>query len=624
MRRKYSFVIAVILFLFTLETGFVCTGFAAEKNDNWNISGEIRRLYKEAPSISAYPDARGVVWLNSFQYNLASDGTMEKTHRFLMLMGQHRPGDETTHVIPIPQDEGASLVVTEAAWYNPMTGMKEGTLPVKKSDESGFARMTIEFPREAEGRVVAVSTYETHPQKSYLDDALFLADAYPIWEQSITVDIPDGMDLYWQGVGVREPIRRKSVGRETTTWTLMNQPVWQDAGIVDTRRPYLVFSLRKGTTTYLRALQEAAGKFQAPPMPSDLEISDRNNLIKTGESIATYMTKKSLTVPGLAPQQMKTRSIVPTNGPWTPWEQTLIAGKWMESMGYPVEIYWRQLLPTPEDGPSASDIWAEPVLLFRTQNGSSGKGREIFFEAGQATEFGKTAPSLCGTTVFRVNVGNVEKFNIPAGNAAEHILNQSWKLTLDEKGIATGSLEITVNGAWVDTLAYGRLPTPDNLVEAISRRFIFNTPGLTLSSPSVKQLNSGYRIIFAARSALGIVSGNDILMRVPSVVPQCLEEVSSAGEKYSLRFPFMLEQSVNIATPRGYRIVGALPAEKQGDSKALLEESMNHWPKRGLLEATGKWTVRVQNIDETLSKVLLGQLNSYIRWSQTTLPLRKR
>lgn len=622
MRRKHLSIVLFILSLLTSLAGRADKLCAAETTEKWDIPGEIRRLYKEAPSIAAYPDVKGVVWLNSFTYDLASDGTMQKSHRFLMLCGQHRPGEDMSQTFPLPQEEGASLIVTEASWYNPMTGMKEGTLPVRKMSENGFDRMFIEFPKETEGRVIALATQETYAKKLYLDDALFLADAYPIWEQNITLEIPDGMDLYWQGEGVREPSKRKSAGREIITWTLMNQPIWQGAGIVDVKRPALVFSLRKGLSPYLRSMQEEIlAKFQAPPLPTDLSIQDKGNLIKTGEAIAAYMSKKNLAIPGYTPQLMKTRSLMPTSGPWTPWEQTLIAGKWLENLGYFVDYYWNQEIPVSEDGPGALNTWAEPVLVIKSRGS---KGKDVYYKTGQVVEFGKTPPSLCGTTLYRQNGSSVEKRSIPRGNASEHTLGQTWKLTLNEMGIATGTLEITATGAWVGVLGYGRTPSTEDLVDSISQHFIFNAPGLSLTSPTVKPLDSGYRIAFAVRAASGIVSGNGILMRVPMAVPRNLEEISGAGEKYTIRFPFTLEQNINIATPKGYRVVGTPPVEKQGDSKALLEESMIHWPKRGELEAVGKWTVRAQDMDETLSKVVLSELNSYIRWSQTTMPLRKQ
>jgi len=140
----------------------------------------------------------------------------------------------------------------------------------------------------------------------------------------------------------------------------------------------------------------------------------------------------------------------------------------------------------------------------------------------------------------------------------------------------------------------------------------------------VKLFDAGYRIGFSVRAALGIVSGNEMLMRVPAIVPRKLEEISAAGEKYSFRFPFTLEHNLNISTPRGYRVIGSPPAEKQGDSKAMLDMSMIHWPKRGQLEASGKWVLRAQNVDESFSKTVLSELNSFVRWSQTPLPLRKK
>lgn len=622
MRHRHLSIITLALSLLFLPAGGGTRAFAAH-GDNWNIPDEIRRLYKEAPSIAAYPDVKGVVWLNSFTYDLAPDGTMQKNHRFLMLSGQHRAGEDMAHVIPMPREEGASLVVKEAAWYNPMTGMKEGSLPLREISEDGIGRVLVEFPKETEGRVVALATQETYARKPYFDDALFLADEYPIWEQSVTLEIPDGMDLYWQGEGVREPSKRKASGREITSWTLMNQPIWQRPGIVDVKRPSLAFSLRKGLYPYLRSIQEVISKFQAPPPPSDLNLSDKGGPIRAGEDIDAFISKNLLAISGYPSRLMKARELPPVNGPWTPWEGTLIAGRWLEGMGYAVDVYWSQAVPISEDGPAALDSWAEPVLVVKAPGV---RAKEIYYKAGQAVEFGKIPPSLRGSTIYRLNGSNLEKQDIPRGNASEHTLVQMWKLAMDEQGIARGTLEITATGSWVNVLGYGRVPRAEGLANSIAQDFIFNAPGLSLGSSTVKPIDSGYRMAFKVTASLGIVSGGGILMRVPAVVPRGIEEIGRAGERYSFRFPFTLEQSINISTPKGYKVIGSPPGEeKLGDPKvALLEESMIHWPKRGELEVAGKWTVRTQDVDEALSKVILNELDSYVRWSQTTLPLRKR
>lgn len=621
MKHRY---LPVIAFFFSLLLFPGCRANslpAAEAAEDWNIPEEIRRLYKEAPSIAAYPDVPGVVWLNSYKYDLTSGGTMRKNHKYLILCGQYRAGEDLARVIPVPRGDGASLVVTEASWYNPVTGMKEGTIPVKTESADGFDRIVVTFPKETEGRVVAIVTQETHMKKDYLDDLLFLVGQYPVWEQHIELNIPDGLDLFWQGEGVREPSRRKSSGREIIAWSVMNQPIWDGDGIVDTKRPSLVFSLRKGISYGLRSLQGELASSVRIPRPADLAVSDKTSLMKTGESIASYMLKKQLTIPGYAPRLLKARVSIPENGLWTPWEQTLIAKRWLESLGHTADLYWNLAAPIPEDGPAVLDSWAEPVLVIKSPND---KEKEFYYKADQSVEFGKTPPSLCGATIYRMNGANLEKRNIPKGNASDHTLAQTWKLALDESGIATGTLEILASGAWADLLGCGRAPSAEYLTDTLSRSFILNVPGLTLSLPTVRTFNAGYRIVFTVRAALGIVSGNRILMRVPAAVPKNLEEISTAGERYSIRFPFTLEQNLSISTPRGYRVIGTPPIEKQGDSKAMLDMSMVHWPKRGELEVAGKWVLRTQDIDESLSKTVLSELNSLVRWSQATLPLKKR
>jgi hypothetical protein len=90
-----------------------------------------------------------------------------------------------------------------------------------------------------------------------------------------------------------------------------------------------------------------------------------------------------------------------------------------------------------------------------------------------------------------------------------------------------------------------------------------------------------------------------------------------------LRFPFVLEINSLISTPKGYRALN-LPGKTQtGDSKAMLEQSIVHWPKRALAEATCRWTVRGSDIDEYASSRIADQLARIAAWPEMTIPLRK-
>jgi hypothetical protein len=296
----------------------------------------------------------------------------------------------------------------------------------------------------------------------------------------------------------------------------------------------------------------------------------------------------------------------------------MIAGRWLRELGWNVRIYWMQKLPIGPDGPSSTGLWDKPLLRI-TQNG----GKDVYFTADQSADFGKLSPSLYGRAAFRIDGTNLERPTLPKGMASDHNLSQMWRLNLDEKGIATGSLDLTITGAWVDALLRGAGDSSDDLARALLGEMDFGLPGLFIEPVSCRNLSSGYRFSFDVRTQLGIVSGNDMLVRIPGGKPRGFDDVPAKAESFSFEFPFVFGQDAVISTPAGYKAL-MLPGKLQsGDSKAMLTESVAHWARKGRVEASAVWTVRSASVDSIASGKVREQLNLAGRWSQTTIPLRK-
>jgi hypothetical protein len=310
---------------------------------------------------------------------------------------------------------------------------------------------------------------------------------------------------------------------------------------------------------------------------------------------------------------------ISSDGPWTGWEQVMIASKWMSSLGFKTQIYWAQSIPAGSDGPASPKIWREPILRI-----SDAGGREIYYKAGQNGNSETMHPSLFGQTLYRIGNAGIERLTLPRGFASDHIMRQNWKTSINENGTATGTLEITLTGAWLDVFAIDIDNLPSDMTGVILEAMRFNVPGITFETTSVKLVESGCRIIMSVNAAPGIVSGSSMLLKLMGGIPNCFEEIPTGGTKYTLRFPFIFEINSSISTPKGYRALD-LPGKLQaGSSSEMLEQSVVHWPKRALAEATCRWTVRAPEIDEYTSGRVSDHIAMVNGWPDVTVPLRKR
>lgn len=601
---------------------FLCcaaTKHAAADEDVWDVAADIRRLGREAPSLAAYPGADGIVWMKHHQYTLLPDGAMRRTHKLLLLLSDGATERSiSSYPIPYPSEEGAALRVAEAAWFDPHTGEKVGTLDLRPYDADGLGGIVARIPDDAEESVVAVMTVEEFPMRLYLDDVVRFSDPLPVWEQRVTVETPEGMSLYWEGAGLRDPEKTLADGTERHEWALLNQPATQaGGGLVDTVRPTLLFSLNRGLIYHLKYLNNADLTFRAPAPPSQVAAAG-GNLARAGERIVDYFADKQLVQDGYRPQGIRPSSRLPKEGPWTTWEQTLIAAGWLRSLGWSVDVFWTQKLPVGPQGATSSALWETPVLRIQDK-----ADKIVFFTAGENAVFGKQPPSTYGLTVYRTDGTEVERVVLPKGSASDHTLLQLWKLALDENGFAAGTLDLTVTGAWVDALGLGREPHLDTAAARVMQWMGYTLPGLEIAAKSARQLGAGYRLTFDVRATLGIASGTDILFRLPGGVPAPFDAISEKDPSFGFRFPFVLEQNIVVTTPRGYTPIMLPGKSETGDPRSMLEESVVHWPKRRQLEAHSKWTMRTTTLDAYAASSVLQQLALAKRWSQTTIPFRK-
>jgi hypothetical protein len=579
----------------------------------WNVRAEISRLRAEVPPLEAFSGADAAVWLDSDKYSLTSDGGSVRESIFLMLVS---PGAAERGLkprrIPYPVDETSSVKITEAAIYDPDDGDRIGALPVREYDEGGIRGAEISFPREAEGAIAAITVEEISREEYRLSGVKIFSGELPVWEQTVTVEAADGMNVYWEGSGVGAPERVANGRIQRIKWTVLNEPAWAGGGILGEGRPALVFSLEHGLLAGLKKNRELEQAPYAPRIPPNV-ASAKSSLTRAAENIFKFMSPR-LIKNADAPRRDES---VPADGPWTAREQVMIAAKWLSAMGFETRVYWRQKTPVGSDGPSSPDNWLEPALK------ASGGGHEIYFKAGQTGDPEKIHPSLYGESLYRAGPSGVERITLPSGSAADHVFTQNWKYSLDTEGKISGKLDVTLTGGWIDVMTPGAAESPESAAGEFLKNMSFSAPVITFAAKSVKAAASGLRISYDVSAVTGIVSGGDILFKLAGGLPVCFNDIPAGGAKFSFRFPFVFTITSVVSTPKGYKAISLPGKSARGDSKALLEESVVHWPKRARAEAECKWTVRASPADEYASARIAEGLAALFAWPETAIPLRK-
>ncbi|MCE5201060.1 MAG: hypothetical protein LLF78_00900 [Synergistaceae bacterium] len=578
-------------------------------------SAEVRRLNREAPSLDGFAGMDALVWLRDNTYRMLADGTMENTRNTIVMMGERIPDPWKEIKIPVPSD--GTLTIDEAAWYNPMTGLKEGTLRIEEERLNGGALVkVIKTPDEAVGRAVVLVERETRSKRYGVDETIAMAGPLPIWEQNLLVELPEGRELYWIARDVKDPVIGKSGGVQSYKWTIMNQEPWHGEGFVVYKRPSLSFSSRKGITQSLSAMDEVAKMIPSIPLPNFAVKGDK---AKTGIKLMEWISAPSRTLAGYPRGWVRSTEQIPAGGPWTPWEQTLILNKWLKKLGWQSYVWWQAAEELDKDSPATSSIWISPVLELAATGGKS-----YFYQAGQTSDFGMTSPAIAGSHLYRLKNGEYEHRSVDSGSASDHRLAFLWILDLNDAGGADGTLSINVSGGWTELMSGGHIPSQEGLGGFLRGKVDFAIPGMELTPTSVTPTSTGYKLDFRVKCVPGIVHNGNLLLRLPGGIPVRVGEMIGRNSDYILRFPFTVDQKVRMKMPRGYKLIQVPPVKKLGEgSKAILKESIIYWPKKAQLLADSTWTVKLTKVDSGLAALLKEELDACLRWPVLDLPFRK-
>lgn len=581
----------------------------------WDSESEIMRLKDEVPSMEIYGTNDAVIWLRDNESRILADGSMENLRRLIVMIGEKVPDGWKTLRYTVPAEGG--LVVEEAAWYNTMTGMKEGDIPVTDETLPGGAEAkVISVPDDTVGRALVVSIREKRANRYGVDETVNMAGSLPIWEQNISVEVPEGMEIFWTGRDMKEPSVSDSGGRRRYRWQVMNQLPWNGEGFVLNERPMLSFSSKKGLNQSLRSLDEIARSMPPIDPPSSIKGSS----VKTAERLIDWVNSPERTLSGYPNDWVRRPDQIPVEGPWTPWEQTLLLNRWLQKLGFESEIWWEGKMPLDASSPASISLLAEPVLEFRLPNAQ----KTSYFIAGHPFKMNRVPFSIAGREIYAAGDAEYKSKTLPQGSSSDNRLSLLWKLKLDGNGRAEGRLTVSVNGGWSDLFSGNVVPSIDNINDFLLTKLNFAIPGMVLKAAEVSQKTLGYEMVFDVSCVPGIVHGDSMLLRLPGGIPTRVSEMIGREQEYTLRFPFIIDQKVRMSMPKGFRLLQSPPLKQLGDgTKVVLKESITHWPKKAELLADSLWVVKTCNVDGITAQLLKEELAASLRWPVLDLPFKK-
>lgn len=613
-RFLLSFCFCVFMLLLSI-TSF----FSAEKANAADETArvEMARLLEEAPSLSSYTGKGAVVLSRHLKNRLLADGSMERSTRWILLYNGRLPSKWGSWTIPAP--EGGSVAIGRAELYA-VAGVKLlRTLEVTESDEGGTKNASVKIPEASDESLLYIETVQKFPRRFNLDDQVWIALDLPQWELQVEVEVPRGAKLYWAGSGIGQPEKTEKLGTDRYAWHAKNTPAWQGLSILDSGRSSLGFSLRTGLSPSLENLRE----LESMPVPIPQRLA--SILTDRDPERSGYRLLQALNEEKSGNESLPVNWVRPVaapafgEGPWTDWEATLIAVTGLKSLGWTAIVWWLPSITVAKDAPAGNSLWACPVI-----EATPPGGKAFLFKRGSASNPGKIPSVLIGTTLYRLEGGKVLAMKNPEGSASSNRLAARWELDLDEAGVATGKVMITLKGGWDYLLRSGATTSRERATE-LAREMLFSTPFLSgMGTPELSDSGSGLRIIVPVKGLLGISGQKDLLVKFPATDLPGIREILEAGGKSTLRFPISIQQEFLVRLPAGYRVLEPPSMRERNMGKAMVEESFRNREKKGLVEASQLVSITVSRLDENGLNALNESLALALRWGANSIPLRKR
>ncbi len=581
----------------------------------WDSEREIMRLKNEVPSMEIYDGNDAVIWLRGDESKLAEDGSSEVFRVMVIMMGEKVPAGLKTFRYPVPAD--GSLSIEEAAWYNTMTGMKEGDLPVDELTLPGGAAVrSVMVPDDTIGRAVVIAVREKYNSGKGACCTVNMAGDLPVWEHNVSVELPEGTELFWNGRDMREPVESKSGGSVKYRWQVMNQLPWRGEGFVVNERPMLTFGTDEGVLAALREAGAIAASMPDLPIPAGAKEGTK----RSGARLIAWVNSPERTLAGYRADWVRDKSEIPAEGPWTPWEQAYLLHKWLTELGWTSKIWWNAKMPSNASSSAVVSMFDGPVLELK----APGASRSSYFAPGLPFVLGKVPLSLAGTALYGDGAEEYKTKKLSGGSASDSRLALQWNLKLDAGGRAKGTLNVAVTGGWGELLSGSGIPSSEESARLVLEKLNFAMLGMNLSPLGVKEEKNGYRMKFSVSCAPGIIHGDSMLLRLPGGVPMRVGDMIGRSDEYTLRFPFTIDQKARIAMPGGFRLLQEPALKQLGEgTRAVLRESITHWPKRGELLADSLWVVKIRDVEGMTAQLLKEELAAMLRWPVIDLPFRK-
>ena len=571
---------------------------------------DIAKMTQECPNLDEYRGSPAVIWNRKQLYSQDPQGRMVKATSYVILCGPTARLGWLEDLLFAPA--GGSIELEQAAIFDPGTSRLVHTIDYDRDELKKHGRIVLRFPKIDDTYVLAVSFRQIYPEPNVLEDIAWISAEYPTWEGSIQVRIAKSQELLFESSTNTAPTTQADNTFRRYGWFYFKQPANRGVmGLVESADPYVVFSLSAGPLPIVEMMNDLSSRTW-PSIP-DIYVtttgSEREQAIGTIEKF----WRSSSRLPSRGTWRSKAQ--MPVNGPWTTWEAAYLASAWLEKRGWKSEVWFQHVLPQSREAISCVAGLTHPVL----QVTDPGAKKNWYYIPGAPGEPGQVPPSLRGKAIYAAAPKKLRKKSIGGTQMEKNRLSIAWNLAVEPDCTVSGTLDLRVRHKWTEMfelLADGR---KDQLYALLGGLEGWIDPKTELE---VTPLGStGFKVVLPVKARSGIEGPQGLMIGLPSVSPGPVERLKDVNSSAVLRFPFVVEQSYNVAIPKGFRAMSAPLKVEQASATNSYTSQFRINQRKNSLEGEEKHILTQTRIDAPFIPGFRRVLEMWGTWKSNNLAL---
>lgn len=573
-------------------------------------SADIAKMTQECPNLDDYRGSPAVIWNRKQLYSQDPHGRMVKATSYVILCGPTARLGWLEDLLFAPA--GGTIELEQAAIFDPGTSRQVRALDYDRDELKKHGRIVLNFPRIDDTYVLAVSFRQIYPEPNVLEDIAWISAEYPTWEGSIQVRIAKNQELLFESSTNTPPTTQADNTFRRYGWFYFKQPANRGVmGLVESADPYVVFSLSAGPLPIVEMMNDLSLR----TWPSIPEAYVSHTGSERDQAIATIekFWRSPLRLPSRGTWRSKAQ--LPLTGPWTTWEAAYLASAWLEKRGWKSEVWFQHVLPQSREAISCAAGLMHPVLHVT----DPGAKKSWYYIPGAPGEPGQVPPSLRGKAIYAAGNKKLRKKSIGGTQMEKNRLSIAWDLAVEPDCTVSGKLDVRVRHKWTemfDAIADGR---KDQLYALLNGLEGWIDPNAELE---VTPLGStGFKVVMPVKARSGIEGPQGLMIGLPSIVPGPIARLKDVNSSAVLRFPFVVEQSYNVAIPKGFRPMSPPLKLEQASATNSYTSQYRINQRKNTLEGEEKHILTQTRIDAPYIPGFRRVLEMWGTWKSNSLAL---